>query len=79
MIRLRFLLSQLSLWESGQEGHESRRVAPHLLNMPSSLTKQQMKLSKSMFMCLSAYRMVMMSYSCLLRWNPVEAAGEKRK
>lgn len=40
---------------------ESRRVAVHLLNMPSSLTKQQIKLSKSMFMYLSAYRMVMMS------------------
>lgn len=38
--------------------------------MASSRTRQLMKLSKSMFMFSLAYRMVMMSYSWLLRRKP---------
>lgn len=60
MIRLRSLLPQLTVG-GGRKSTRERNGCLHLLNMPSSLTKQQMKLSKLMFMYLSAYRMVMMS------------------
>jgi len=51
----------------------SERELLHVLNMASSLTRQQVKLSKSMI-SLSAYRATSIWYSLLLSLNPTQEA-----